>query len=1070
MECPACRHHCSDQARFCQQCGARLASDPGAPATVRGAERRQLTVLFCDLVESVRLAATLDPEDWRDIVRAYQDACGGAVSRFEGHVAQYLGDGVLVYFGYPNAHEDDAGRAVRAGLDVIAAMSAVNLELERRHGVRLEVRIGIHTGPVVVGDMGGEGRRETLALGSATNVAERIQKVATPGTVVLSHATLRLLRHGFVSRDLGEHELRGVGRVGLHEVLRPLDRRHAQANPAKPHQLIGRDRELGVLKQQYLRARSADSRTVLVTGEAGIGKSRLIEALRQELALGPESWLEGRCSPYTQNRPFHPVTEILQDHLGLEEDDTDEARFSRLARRLSFGVGAPPQAVALIASLLGVDSSASEVFALSASLRRERTFDALTAWAFGLPYGNPFVLVIEDLHWADASSLELLGRWIEPGHGAGLLILLTAREFSPPWPVDESWIHLPLERLGRNEAREIAAALSPDLPLPPATLDAIVERSDGNPIYVEEITKEVLESASGPAKIDAGEPRTSSIPPTLQDSLMARLDRLGDAKGVAQTASIIGREFSFALLCAVSSTPLAALRTGLARLVEAGLAFERGPSANPSYLFKHALVQDAAYASLLRSARQPLHARIAAALEGGVDGERHSAAADLLAYHYDRAGLHARAAPQYQRAGDEAQARGSLTEALALYQRGVALTRRLPAGPDRNDRELALQLALAPTLHAAHGLATEEIHQAWERVHVLCGSGDDPEHLGLALRGLMIFNSGQLAFDKTHALGLRLLELGERTGNDRHLLSAHSGLGVLRFWRGDIRSAAEHFDRALSFYDAARHADLADRLGIDQRVESSGFSGWALWILGQPEKATARIEAAVEHGRTLPHRYSTAYGLMLASVSCMSREVWDSAAQYAGECVANSERYGFPLFRGVAIGVLAVVRACTRGDDTIGTAIAGLAEASGTGQKAGTPGMLSMLARIHKEMGRAKEAHEVIDRALRLALEGGQHFYDAELLRMKGELLMEDRPAEADSVLRRALARARQQEARGFELRIAIDLAELLRRRGDHGEALGLLAPIHASFEEGRESPDVRRAGELLEVLGAAAR
>jgi class 3 adenylate cyclase/tetratricopeptide (TPR) repeat protein len=1048
-----------------------LASGTPASAPIRGAERRQLTVLFCDLVEAVRLAATLDPEDWRDVILAYQDACSRVVSRFDGHVAQYLGDGVLVYFGYPNAHEDDAERAVRAGLDVIAAMRAVNLELERRHGVRLELRIGIHTGPVVVSDMGGDTHRETLALGSTTNVAERIQKVATPGTVVVSRATLRLLRHGFVSRDLGEQELRGVGRVELHEVLRPVDRRNREESPARtPQQLIGRDRELAVLKREYARARSSDSRTVLLTGEAGIGKSRLIEALRHELALGPPSLLEGRCSPYAQNRPFHPVTEILQEHLGLAEEDTDEARFTRLARRLSFGAGAPPQSVPLIASLLGLDASAGEVLELSAPLRRERTFEALTAWALGLPDGRPFVLVIEDLHWADASSLELLGRWIRHARGAGLLLLLTAREFTPPWPADGTWVHLPLERLGRDEAYEIAVMLSPDRPLPPATLEAIVERSDGNPLYVEEITKEVLESgvvASGPGRIDVVDPRTVSIPATLQDSLMARLDRLGDAKGVAQSASIIGREFSFALLRAVSSTPLAALRTGLARLVEVGLVFERGSTANPTYLFKHALVQDAAYASLLRSARQPLHAAIAAALEEGVDGERHAAAADLLAYHYDRAGLHARAAPYYRRAGDDARARGSFTEALALYQRGVALTRRLPAGPDRNDRELALQLELAPTLHAAHGLATEEIHQAWERVHVLCGSGDDPGHLGLALRGLMIFNSGQLEFDKTHALGLRLLELGERTGNDQHLLSAHSGLGVSRFWRGDLRSAVQHFDRALSFYDAARHAELAERLGIDQRVESSGFLGWALWILGKPEQATARIEAAVEHGRSLSHRYSTAYGFMLASVSYMTRDIWDAAAHYSGECVAYSERYGFPLFRGVAIGVRAVVQASTRGDDTIGTVVAGLAEASGTGQKAGTPGMLSMLARVHKEMGRAKEAHDVIDSALRIALEGGQHFYDAELLRMKGELLMEDRPDDADSVLRGALARARQQEARGFELRIATNLAELLRRRGDRSEALALLAPIHASFDEGGDTPDVRRARELLQVLGA---
>lgn len=1064
MHCTACGAALLEVAKFCHACGRPIAAGRGSAAQQR-AERRQLTVLFCDLADSARLAASLDPEEWRDIVSRYQETCAQVVDLFKGHLAQYLGDGILVYFGYPSALEDDAARAVHAGLQMVAAVERLNPELERRFGLSLSVRVGVHTGAVVIGEMGGGEKRETLAVGGATNIAARLQEVAGPNAVALSAETLRLTPGIFETSDLGRRALKGTGEVHVHVAHRARPGGTAfVAEPALARSpLIGRGAELDILAERFAGACRGEGQVVLIQGEAGLGKSRVAQALRERLATRAYTWLEGHCLPRAANRPLSPITELLASALGAQGDGPAETKLRRLGEW-----GVMRESIPLLADLLAIPiPDAYTRPELSLELQRSRTFEALVACLHGVACVRPAVCLIEDLHWADPSSLELLRMLIERPVAAPLLLVLTARpEFEASWPARPDCMRLSLDRLTNLEARELAAGVCAGRVIPGAALDYIAARSDGIPLYAEELTKALLEGGSlveEDGRLQAhGDFAELTVPATLYSWLMARLDRLGSAKAVAQIGATIGRDFSFALLSSVADIDDPRLRADLARLVDAGLLFQRGELPAASFAFKHALIQDAAYESLLRSQRQPLHERIAEVLEressAGV-----AAAPEVMAHHYDRAGRMDRALPYYHDAGEQARARGANLEAIAQLRRGVELTELLPESPERHERELALQLCLGSTLHAAHGLATEDTRRAWERARTLCRAGASPNQLAAALRGLIMFYDGQAEIGTAIELGKQLLELGTRTANDDHLLAAHSGLGVSHFWLGEFQTGLANFDAALAI--PASHAKLALVYGIDHAVESLGFSGWTLWSLGFPERAKARIEAAISHARSQTNQYSVAYALMLASVFHVFSSNWDEGARCAEECVGLAERHGFPLYRGVSRAYLALVRACTRGEDTIEVATAGLTEAGRTGQRSGTPAMMWILARIHQQLGRGAEALGVLDAALVMSAKPAQPCFDSELLRMKGELVAAKDAAAGETLLLRAIALARAQHARTFELRGASTLARLWLESGRKREACELLAPVYDGFAEGFESVDLREARSLLGAL-----
>ncbi len=599
--CPTCGAEAGPQARFCPACGASL-SEPASPAERRSSggedtsspagERRQLTVLFCDLVGSTPLSQQLDAEEWRDVVEAYHRTAAASVTRFGGHVAQYLGDGLLIYFGWPTAREDDPERAIRAGLAILDAMAPLNATLAD-DGTHLAVRIGMHTGPVVIAEGG-------AVFGETPNIAARVQAAAEPDTVVVTAATQRLVAGMFVVEDRGPQALKGVREpVDLYRVVQPSgvrSRLDVAADRLTP--FVGRDMELGTLLDRWERAQDGEGQNVLVLGEAGVGKSRLVYELHAHLAAVPHTWLECGATPFTEGTPFHPVIALVAQGLTFAAGDTDTDKLGKIERGL--GALSSPETVALLADFLGLPPPTP--LALNPDVQRRKTLELLAQWNLALSAIQPLVLLVEDLHWCDASSLELVGRLIAQSATARVLVIATARpEFTPPWLARENLTTLQLARLTKRQARDMVAALG-GTALPAATRDALVARADGMPLYVEELTKAMVEPAVA---------RTvEAIPATLADSLMARLDRLSAAKEVAQRAAVLGREFGYPLLAAVAGMDDAGLRQGLARLVDAEIVFQRGEPPEATYTFKHALVQEAAYESLLKRTRQQLHGRV----------------------------------------------------------------------------------------------------------------------------------------------------------------------------------------------------------------------------------------------------------------------------------------------------------------------------------------------------------------------------------------------------------------------------------------------------------------------------
>ena len=691
--CPSCKAANPPTAKFCLECAKSLERDlttAGGVASARQAldgERRHLTLLFCDLVNSTEIATNLDAEDWHDIAARYQSAAAAAAKRFGGNVAKYLGDGLMVHFGWPEAHENDAERAVRAGLGIVDEVAALNGRLAPEHQIKLSVRVGIHTGSVVMGHGGGT---EADAFGDVPNVASSVQSAAEPGSVWIT-ATVRNLVSGlFVVEDRGEQRVKGIEHpVQLYRIVQASGVR-SRLDVAAGHltRFVGREIELATLVDRWERAADGEGQNVVVLGEAGVGKSRLVYQLHQHLAAMPHTWLECGATPYTDGTPYHPVIALLSQGLGFAPEDTATVKL----RKLEVGLRAlaSAEALALLADFLGLPPPTR--LQLSPELQRRKTIDLLAQWNLAISEVQPLVVVVEDLHWCDASTLELLGHLIAQSPTARVLVLATARpQFITPWTPRSNLTTLQLARLTKRQTRDMIAWLAAT-ELPSATLEALVARADGVPLYIEELTKAMAEPGAARG--------VEAIPATLADSLMARLDRLSSAKEVAQRAAVLGREFGYPLLATTAGIDEAALRQGLGRLVEAEILFARGEPPAATYTFKHTLLQETAYQSLLRRARQQLHARVAQVLEERFT-ERVAAEPELIARHYDQAGLAAQVITHYQRAGEHATQRSANKESIGHLQRALDLVGTLPETRERHRRELGLQMAIAVPLSAA---------------------------------------------------------------------------------------------------------------------------------------------------------------------------------------------------------------------------------------------------------------------------------------------------------------------------------------------------------------------------------
>ena len=1085
--CPRCDATNPATNKFCQGCGQSLAVVPGTPAD-RGqpppqrapaeAERRQLTVMFCDLVGSTALSARLDPEEWRDVVRAYQSACAEVIARFGGHIAQYLGDGLLVYFGYPQAHEDDATRAVRSALGVVAAAHGLGAQRHGGAGGPLALRVGIHTGLVVVGEVGAGALHEQLALGETPNVAARLQALAEPDTVVVSETTHRLVRGLFVIRDLSVHSLKGVPTpVRAYQVLGEgeAQTRFDAAVVAGLTRLVGREQEVDLFLDRWERVREGQGQGVLLSGEAGIGKSRLVEVLKGRLADVPYHLVECRCSPYYEDTPLYPIADLLPRVLGWSRDETVAAKLGKLEQHLAQYEVPLTDTVPLLASLLSLPvPDRYSLPPMSPERHRRRTIEAVLALLLAMATRQPVLLIVEDLHWVDPSTIEFLTLVLDQAPTAPLFALFTARpSLQAPWPARSHFMVLSLNRFTRRHTELMVSHVAGGKVLPPEVVQQIAERTDGVPLFVEELTKTVLESGLVRDRGDhyelTGPLAPLAIPTTLRDSLMARLDRLASVKAVAQLAATLGRAFPYELLRAVTPLEEATLQRELARLVEAELLYQRGMPPEATYIFKHALIQEAAYESLLKSARQQHHQRIAQAL---VERFPHMAEArpEYVAHHYSEAGLEAQAISYWQRAGELAIQRSANVEAIRHLTKALEVVTTLPESPAQAQQELLLQITLAPAWIAVKGYAAPEVRQIYTRAYDLCQRLDDPPQLATVLVGLWLFSLLRVELDKARELGERLLSLGRHKRDPVILLSAHYALGNTLAFRGELGPAREHLERCIALYDPRAHRRLAFLYGDDPRVACLHFKAWCLWYQGYPDQARRCIDETVAVGRELGHPQVLAFALCGVTVVEHLRRDRQLTRQHAEAAMELCREQGLPVYLALArvLWGWALVEE-GRAAEGIAEMREGLRAYRSTGVRWMEPYLLALLAEAHGNAGQPHEGLRVMAEALDLIRETQECAWEAELYRIEGELLLNSgapraRP-EAEERFRRAIDTARLQEAKSWELRAATSLGRLWQGQGKRDAARQLLTQVYGWFTEGFDTGDVHEANAMLREL-----
>jgi predicted ATPase/class 3 adenylate cyclase len=1090
MRCSRCNAENPANAKFCLECGSPLTltetATPRQSAWASAeAERRQMTCLFCDLVNSVGLSERLDPEELRETLTAYHRVCATVVRRFEGHTHNYLGDGIMVYFGFPSAHEDDAQRAVRSGLGIVEAVEQLNSRLQSEYGIDLHVRIGIDTGLVVTGAPAADEGMEDVAVGVPPNIAARLQALAAPDSVVISAAAYRLIAGYFDCRELGFHTIRGISQpMAIYQVLHESAARTrldvAARRGLPPMQ--GRDDELATLAGRWAQARAGQGGVALVAGEPGIGKSRLIWALQQHVAQSPDAFLMHLdCSPYFMNTAFYPVVQQLERVLefGLDDAELRPDKLDGLLAQYGFDL---PTTGPLLARLLGVQSGDRyPALDLPADRQRQLTIDALITILLVRADYQPLLVVVEDLQWIDPSSLDLLTQLIEHVPRTRQLVVLTFRpEFKPPWPEGPGFERLDLSRLDRAASARIVTEIA-DMPAPTELLDQLVEKADGVPLYLEELTKLVSEQGlihDGNGRLDPARPRPAlAIPATLADSLTARLDRLTDAKGVAQLGAAIGRHFSYELLAAVSRTTASvdaqALRLHLARLVDAGLLFVEHDPRGETYTFKHALIQDAAYGSLLRTTRLQYHRHIAQALTEHFPATV-TTAPELLAHHYTQASMMAEAVPCWLDAGQRALRASANPEAIAHLTTGLDLLADLPAGPERAGVELQFRLALGPAYMAIRGYAAPEVEACYQRARELCRELGDTPQLVPVLHGLWTYHIVRGQHTSALALGEQVLQLGAATNDDGLLLQGNMEVGWSHFFLGELEQAREHLERVLALYDHERHSSHAFTYGDNPATSARSNLAQALWLLGHVDQSLRYSEENLAILRSqINHPYSVAFGIDLAAVVRQYRSDAPATRVLVAEALALSEAHGL-AFVGAMASILKGWALAQEDDLAEGTAQMrhGLAAQLATGAELARPYWLCLITEACFKSGAALEGLVLLDEAEAAVQHTNERYWEAEIYRLRGQLLLAASDPAAPAVVRsaeecyrRALEVARRQGARSLELRAAVSLSRLWQAADRHDEARELLAPIYEWFTEGLDHPELREAAALLDEL-----
>jgi class 3 adenylate cyclase/predicted ATPase len=1040
---------------------------PAVTATPVGAERRQLTVMFVDLVGSTALSARLDPEEMGAVLRGYQNAVAGEIARFEGHVAKFMGDGVLAYFGWPVAHEDEAERAVRAGLAIVGAVARLS-----GGGAPLACRVGLATGLVVVGELIGEGAaQEQTVVGETPNLAARLQALAAPGQVVVAEATRRLLGDIFEVAALGRQAIKGLDRsIEAFAVTgeRPAASRFTARSGPDLLPIVGRDQELALLVERWKQAQAGEGQLVLLAGEAGIGKSRITAALFEALASEPHLALRYQCSPYHSDSALWPVSQQMGLAAGIDPSEPIEARLDKLEALLGRALDDPAAAAPHLATLLGIDGEARYgPLDLPPQQRRQRTLLALLDQLSGLAARQPVLLVFEDIHWVDPTTLELIELMLDRVASAPVLLLATARpSFTHGFGGHPIVTRLALNRLGREATAAIMTRVTRGKTLPVELVAEIAARTDGVPLYVEEMTKAVLESGALRETDDAwlldGPLDRLAIPTSLHDSLMARLDRLHPVKEVAQTAAVIGRSFEHRTIAALAGLPEAELAHAMQRLVEAELVFRRGTPPDATYLFKHALVRDAAYESLLKSRRQALHGRLFDLLETTGD-----TAPEIRAQHAEAAGRLEAALDAWEEAGRAAVARPAFREAIAAFGAAVRLCGALGRDQQWLLREQALQVQLGQALMASDGYQGQATLTAFERALALADAAGEPVLQLPAVYGL--WAGRYIGTAGSAHLADRFAALAATQNDSGPQLIGMRAQALERFHAGRLRESLALAERSLALYRPEAHGDLKLRYGHDPAMAAGVYRSWCLWHLGWADQAVAQMDETLARARTVDHANTTGLALCfgVAPMSLWLRRP-EQLERAAREALQLAERMSLALWHAWGLSFLGAAlfrQGTATGIDEIE---AGLVAARQIGAVRFAPLHLSIAAEAYAAAGRHGAAAAAMAQAFGALEASGDRVLASDLHRVRAAVaLCIDAGAQdaAETDLERALGIAREQAAHSLELRASRDLARLWAERGERQRALDLLAPVHGWFTEGFAMPDLVEARALLEEL-----
>ncbi|MGO9451272.1 MAG: AAA family ATPase [Candidatus Binataceae bacterium] len=1009
--------------------------------------------MFCDLVGATEISARLDPEEWREIEADYLSVAEKDIARFGGHVAKYVGDGVLAYFGWPEAHDNDAECAARAGLAIVDAVGVLNQSEGYQSRPKLSVRVGIDSGTVVIGQGGGS---DSEVFGDTANIASRAQSAADPDTVIVTPAVHRLISGMFVIEERGVHQLKGIAEpVELYRIVRLSGARSRLAASAGRGltAFVGRADEMGLLWNRWESASEGEGQVVFIVGEAGIGKSRLVRQFRERLAGNPHTWNECSGASCFQNTPFYPIVDMLRQAFAQRGDETDGAKLGELERVLELAGLKLAEAVPLVAPMLNIQiGERYPQLTLSPEQKRKRLLATLAGWLFGVARAQPVAMAVEDLHWLDASTLELMQLLVEQGATSPLLLLTTARpEFQAPWKPRAHHTHLTLNRLSARDVRELVGQVVASRALSGEAIDRVIERTGGVPLFVEELTRAVLEK--GDAKPDPHE-----IPATLHDSLMARLDRLGPAKEVAQIASVIGREFSYELLLAVSTVPEDDLRSALAKLEDSELVYARGIPPEANYSFKHALIQDTAYEALLKSRRRELHRRVAVAMT-----EKFPALAEtqleLVARHWTDGGEVEPAIIVWRKAGDASFERCAFKEAEKAYQQALELIPLQVESSERNELELSLMVAFVQTLQVTRGYSAPETATAVTRAQALAEKNNRLAQLIPQVTNSLATVMTQGDLQAGSVLGGQLLDLAERDGSPANLVTAHVSQVFIRLFRGDFLAAEEHFAMGTAFFEPATNYPPGVAAGL------YGYASLNAWVLGRTETASIRIRSALAVARDHNGPFELAFAHFLAATLYIFLRQPTLAETSAQQSIEISHKYGFPYWAAMSEVTLGRARAAIgNANEAVGQVRGGLARLAELETRINITLFLSWLAEAEGINGAISEAFVAIEEAL--DANPSELAWRADALRIRGELrLKSSHLKEAETDFRAAIALAQKIGAKAWELRAAMSLAGMLRKRGNLTEARDLLTPLYASFTEGFDTADLKKAKTLLDEL-----